>query len=213
MKKYRCPNCGEECLSWHDRCYGARSKSYFSKNHGICHECNRGFIAKYREPLITSLFVLGLTILFLLVLLLFIWFQNIYGFLLLFLYTIVIGVLAIVNSPFSAIIQYDEDTGCIMPIPNGKVTIHQATGRIRNLDIFGIKFCQATKNVKFNEAFTNQLVPVVFHIQNEVTNHPIRVTIIKREFVPAELLYEGSRFIVIDNGKEIATGVISYVSA
>ena len=36
----------------------------------------------------------------------------------------------------------------------------------------------------------------------------IEVTIMKKEFIPDDLLFYGSEFTVIDNGKEIASGLL-----
>ena len=96
----------------------------------------------------------------------------------------------------------------VVPEPNAKVIIKRSTGKINNLDIYGIKFDRKTNNVRFHEAFTNDLVPVVFHKKDKKQEGETEVTIMKKEFIPDDLLFYGSEFTVIDNGKEIASGLL-----
>lgn len=210
MNKYRCPDCGEECLTWKQRYYfGGR---YNQRRIHQCNACDRYFVSYQKNKLGSGLFTFFITIPFLP--LFYLPFIN--GFfiflLLLYLYFFNFAFSAIRNVLFGAIIQYDEDKEeRIMPIPNAEITLNQLSGKIRSLDIFGIKFCQETKNVRFGEAFTGNLVPVVFHDKSEETSQPMRITIMKKEFIPAELLKEGSPFVIINNGKEIAAGYISFI--
>lgn len=96
----------------------------------------------------------------------------------------------------------------VLPEPNAKVIIKRSTGKIRHLYIYGIKFDRKTNNARFHEAFTNDLVPVVFHKKDKKQEGETEVTIMKKEFIPDELLFYGSEFTVMDNGKEIASGLI-----
>ena len=62
------------------------------------------------------------------------------------------------------------------------------------------------------ETFKNEFVPAVFYREGRNLNRgPINVELMKRDFIPEELLRVGSSFAVWDNGKVIGHGIITEI--
>ena len=217
MKKYRCPCCGEECITFANKnfCYRPRHYLYLQmdKSGNICPECG-GLFKIYHKPrvrlcveaiiLIASLFLgIYLTV-----------FRSpIFAIIILvsaFLFPYLILPLMSIDLPIVKYnrANYHKETKFTILKPNAVVDLQQSKGKINNLDIYGIKFDRKTNNVRFHEAFTNDLVPVVFHKKDKKQEGETEVTIMKKEFIPDDLLFYGSEFTVIDNGKEIASGLL-----
>ena len=113
---------------------------------------------------------------------------------------------------FRSIIAYNhEDSKQIIPEPNARLRLYYEAKIIKNLEIYGLHFRQSTRNARFHDAFTNDLVPVVFHKERKYQQGELNVRVIKAGFVPEELLSVGSLFDVVDNGEIIAEGIITGV--
>ena len=216
MKKYRCPCCGEECITLSNKifCYQASNgkNAWVDISGNRCPECGEIFKI-FPQPCIRLYIEVAIVILFLLFMIYLIAFVNsLYSLLVLlfaFLYPMVIAPLLSINLP---IVKYSrKDKKFIVPESNAKLMLKDPVAKFNHLDIYGLQFHLKTKNVKFHETFTNGLVPVVFHKNGREQQAELKVTIIKTEFIPKELLFEGSEFTVIDNGKEFATGKITKV--
>ena len=91
--------------------------------------------------------------------------------------------------------------------PNTRVIINSPK-YIKPYGVYGLKFKAETTDKRFHEAFSDGLVPAVFH-PNEKGSLAYNVRIINRSFVPDELLFDGAKFLVEDSdGIFIAKGTI-----
>ena len=218
MKKYRCPCCGEECITLRKRFFIYNLSSPIHDYSGSsCPECGGRFIP-YEKSAIKSYIEYAFLIAFLLALLyLTIFVSAIYvliiiAYLLLLLPLVIFPILKI-KLPIVGFrrADYSARREYILPEHNSKVMIELTNGKIKDLGIYGIRFDKKTNNTRFHETFTNDLVPVVFHKKDKKQGGETEVTIMEKEFIPGELLFYGSKFTVIDNGKEIASGFIQTV--
>ena len=215
MKKYRCPCCGEECISLSNKIFSYEIKnprsSYVNLDGNKCPCCGDVFlpINKYKNSLLTKI-LLFLVLFFCIYTLYLIFFVSPnYALIYLGLMFICPLIFAPMLSLNRAITRYDrENSKHIIPKANAKFIIDYNANKIDNLDIYAIKFHKKTNIVRFHETFTNDLVPVVFHKQTKKQQGELEVTIMKMEFIPKEFLVEGSKFTIVDNGEEIATGKV-----
>lgn len=216
MKKYRCPCCGEECITLSNKIFSYEivnpKTRYVNFNGNRCPSCGGIFLPqiKYKNSL-PSKIILFLVVAILIYLFYLVFFVSTnYAFIclaLLFIHPLIIAPISSINR---ALTMYDrEKRKHIIPEANAKFIIDKITGKIDNLDIYGVKFKKHTNVIRFHETFTDGLVPVVFYKDSKNQQGELKVTIMKTEFIPKELLVEGSEFSVIDNGKEIATGKIT----
>lgn len=235
MKKYRCPNCGDRSISFFDRfILGTpyRGTYYANSLHtnrhicGYCTNCKCLFTIHRRNPFVYGLLLVILIIPFLSLVFL-TYLSQCYSEVntpdmrygvsaIIYIFAFAFLVLWIRNILFSGLIPFDTDKNeAIIPVPNGVFTLTQINRRIRNMDIFDIRFSQTVEDKKFNDTFPDALIPVMFDIKSgrAKADQHIRVTILKKDLVPVELLHENSRFVVIDKGKEIASGFIYHVVA
>lgn len=220
MKKYRCPCCGEECITLRQKIYCShydpRGYKSVKDSYGTrCPDCG-GMYENYLKSR-AKLYYISLVIssaVFLPLVFLTLFVNTIYaGPLALYFLLHIFIIVPLLNISLPLVkYKHTEDDREVMeyvvPEPNAKVIIKRSTGKINNLDIYGIKFDRKTNNVRFHEAFTNDLVPVVFHKKDKKQEGETEVTIMKKEFIPDDLLFYGSEFTVIDNGKEIASGLL-----
>lgn len=219
MKKFRCPNCGAECLTIADKCYSGY-KGYYNRRtikRLIARSCTRCFayyLLKIKRPLAYTLYQLVIFTAPFIICILFD--VNKVGFIICYLLSMLFFVPLISvdlgNVLFANFIIYDKELDIrIPPMPNGSVIITKSMRRIYKLDVYGAKFFKDIESTieqdKFRKEFTDGLVPILFHERGK--NQPINITILRKEYVPTELIYEGSEFVLIDNGKEIASGYIS----
>lgn len=220
MKKYRCPCCGEECITLRQKIYCSHYDTHgyasVKDSHGTrCPDCG-GMYENYLKARV-KLYYIELVIfsaIFLPLVFLTLFVNTLYaGALALYFLLLVFLIVPLLNISLP-IVKYKnrEDDPEVMeyvvPEPNAKVIIKRSTGKIRHLYIYGIKLDRKTNNARFHEAFTNDLVPVVFHKKDKKQEGETEVTIMKKEFIPDDLLFYGSEFTVIDNGKEIASGLL-----
>ena len=218
MKKYRCPCCGEESITLSNKIFSYEVKNprarYVNYDGNRCPSCGGVFlpIAKYKNSLHTKIIFILTFISFIYSIYLVFFVNTNYAFIYLALMIILPLIIAPIFNINRAITMYDRKSNKhIIPETNAKFAIEKNTNKIDNLDIYGVKFHKKTNKVRFHEAFTNQLVPVVFHKNSKNQQGELEVTIMKMEFIPKELLVEGSKFTVVDNGKEVATGEILMV--
>lgn len=95
---------------------------------------------------------------------------------------------------------------------NARVMLTGPCVKIKNLGIYGLKFDIRVREGRFLETFKNELVPAVFYREGRNLNRgPINVELMKRDFIPEELLRVGSSFAVWDNGKVIGHGIITEI--
>ncbi len=166
-------------------------------------------VIKYKNNFLSKITIFLILTLFIFSMFLVLFVSTNYALIYLVLMIIIPLVVAPLFSINRALTMYDrEKHKHIVPQTNAKLIIDIKTNRIDNLDIYGIRFHQKTNTVRFHETFTNDLVPVVFHKDNKKQDGELEVTIMKMKFIPKELLIEGSKFTVVDNGEEIATGEI-----
>lgn len=112
---------------------------------------------------------------------------------------------------FGTLVPFDIDHNeSVMPVPNGVVILTEVKAPIRYLDIKGLRFCPPTEGREFYKAFPDGMVPVIFHCKKgrAKANQHIRVTLLRKPQMPAELLQVNRRFTVVDNGREIASGFL-----
>lgn len=216
MKKFRCPHCGEECITTYKKLLldeDGKAKireSYKSFECKICHEPIY-HTPKYDNSLHN---VYGYFMIFLSILMVVVGFVSktyvllIFALLLFWLYKEFIQHIypylffAFVNRPcdYFSSHEFDSEANAVVEL--------EKTLAVDNLDIFAIKFKASTDNVKFHEAFIDDQVPTVFYKATRKQRNPIFIRIMKTEFIPDELLKVGVRFTVISNHKEITTGKI-----
>lgn len=197
MKKFRCPHCGEECITTYkkllldERGMVKIWKSYESFECKICHE------AIYHTPKYENSL------------------HHVYGYLSIFL-SILMTVISFVTKTYVLLIfalllllLYKEFIQHIYPyLFFAFVNRPCDYSTVDNLDIFAIKFKTSTENVKFHEAFIDDQVPTVFYKSARKQHNPILIKFMKKQFIPDELLKVGVYFSVISNHKEITTGKI-----
>ncbi len=102
----------------------------------------------------------------------------------------------------------DSDTHKILYLePDAKATVNSSK-YIKPYGVYGLKFKTETDDEKFKQAFSDGMVPVVFH-PNQKGSLTYDVRIINKSAVPKELLETGSKFLVEDaDGIFIAKGTI-----
>ena len=218
MRKYRCPYCGEEAITTFMKAFQlntAKARNGSQMKHR-CPRCSKSFMPfrRYQDSKGNTIFANALIFLILLSILSFVMlliFRNHVSFFVFFSFWVVtmfiIGPLS--NLLSCGITQFStEQRENIFLSPNAVVEITTPTIRIDNLDILGIRFSDKTRVVRLAEAFTGGIVPAIFYKKNKDQQPPLQVTFMKTKFIPAELLYVGARFTVVDNDKDIATGTI-----
>lgn len=145
MKKYRCPYCGDECLTYFLRNFtsGFRSEYYQEKGGSRCPSCHNYFMPYIRNKAIriasVVLTVAVLGVFFVLAL-----FVD-YRYYLLF--AISVGLLTLLDSVVyclsASITQYDQkEHKNIMPAKDKdrEIVLDTPCAKIRYLDIYGVRF-------------------------------------------------------------------------
>ena len=215
MKKYRCPCCGEECITTAYKMFppytgeGGRDRSE-RKLGTECPKCTERYLSRgrYGDHFANGIFVFYFVSAFFLAGLSLI--TGGFWILLTFPMLFPISVaFSIYKRSYFALVKCDRYKNEPMYLDhNAVVEISNATQRIENLDILGIRFSEKTCNVRFAEVFTGGLVPVVFYKDQKKQISRYRVTFMKSEHIPKELLQVDAEFTVVDNGVDIATGTI-----
>lgn len=207
MKKFRCPHCGDECLTIIDKtCF---YESHKTRLH--CKVCKNPVYLqhKYDNSWYPVLAIcLGLVLITLYILLYIFRIPLLIAGALLAIFIIHIG------CPFVSYLSCSftkyEYSNYSAGEANAVVELDN-TRKVDNLDIFAIKFNESTNDVRFHEAFIKDLVPIVFYKSTKKQNNPIIVKIMKSQFIPKDLLKVGAEFSVIDNGKNITSGKITKI--
>lgn len=216
MKKYRCPYCGEESITSANKllCNNIGRRRHLYKIGNACPACGQYYAVRFRgSRWIDALFLLLIVGVPLLFLILGFW-NPLYC--ALSVLTASVGnaflLIPLQNRLFGVITQYDqEDFYHVRLDPNAEITLTDTTNAIKDQDIYGIRFDKRADLPRFREVFKNDLVPVVFFREKGDRSRTMRVTVMKSQYVPDTLLCEGAAFTVVDNGREIATGVFKTV--
>lgn len=213
MKKYRCPHCGAECITLREKVYYFSPFEHYRQGNA-CSECTGRFGAVVRRhwwawlcEVVNILLVIGVP-----VALMFGMTKSLICIPLLFLYLIVLFFVIMPLFHFHrAIVRFDPSIQkCVYPVPNAGLVLDSIDGKIRDLDIYGIRFEKTTPNAKFHEVFSDGLVPVIFRVSELQAGKGLGAVILKPEWIPEELLVSGAAFSVVDNGKIIAHGAIRW---
>ena len=220
MKQWRCPHCGEERLPLTSQyyCFGTR---FNPRRYGKC-GCGGTYKVKARRNrwFGPALFVAtgALTILcFALAFWAITWEYEERGWCILFLILTFVAPLVYITIGDDWIARvccipepYDEQCKTYIHLESdAEVVLDGSAEKVYDHGTYGVRFDRQTRVVRFHEVFLQGLVPMTFYRCDHTAS--TRVHILKAEFVPPELLAEGSRFTVVDNGKEIATGMISKI--
>ena len=216
MRKYRCPCCGRECIPTLLKIYSTfqigRRGRVNSAIGETCPDCGGRFIIKHRQPVGTLMTLAQFAI----VLLAFsgaLWLTfNGYPFFALsplVLMTFFYYTIPLANLMYPIVKRNTGDGLLLYDIPEGnaRVKFGKPRKKLRPLDIYGAKFDRPTENVRFHETFMDGMVPIVILKEPKWKGQP-NVQLMKREFVPDELLAPGALFTVYDNGRAIVRGRI-----
>ena len=206
MRGFRCPWCGEEAISF---VFIGRTRGL--DRYSVCPNCHKAY--KYAKKTERSEIVFYMILLLILAIIaLVIYFFPIPGLLLLIL---TVPLIIYFLNRMTAIIRYDRDAQCELPFSFpyfAKVTFYparQSGYRFRKLffksgTILGAKF--RTKIEKFN----NFEMPVVFDaVQFEGNSATCRFGFVMPERISENFLHPQMEFTLIDNGREIAKGVVT----
>ncbi len=213
QKRYRCPACGEACVTRIQRVYESGRMNRISGVFGTsCSSCGHLFVSSPRYPgkwlTVWSLAELLPLLLFILLAYL-VTPLMLCGFVLyMVLYTAVILPWRI--SRTTGLTQYDQEARRpVKPEPNVRLALDMTGERIENLDIYGLRFEKQTRNARFREVFTDGLVPVIFYRDGPRESGPWKAALLKPEYIPSDLLAVGAAFTIVDNGEMIAKGTIT----
>ena len=223
MKLYRCPHCGNRVfkpyayfahkyIRLNDRiaenAYGETKYWYWTMECTECHWPSR-FVNETSHQLTVSI-IMGLSI----IAILYFFLQYIFGIpklaiaIAVFVGTLCEFLRTIIINRHKSLMPCDPKTHKILDLqPNTRVIINSPK-YIKPYGVYGLKFKIETTDKRFHEAFSDGLVPAVFH-PNEKGSLAYNVRIINRSFVPDELLFDGAKFLVEDSdGIFIAKGTI-----
>ncbi len=226
MKYYRCPHCGEPGISalyknlmarTHYLFINMRFEDIIQKDKGeICTYCNKPYVLRPRYS--SSLYVLT----YILARFIFPVAWIIAAIIIEGRVDVFLGILMILFFPAAiwgmrclpkllcAPVASDKETlQKIDRLSNVSVELLEIAKNIHNYDIHVIKFDAKTENMRFKEAFDKEQVPIMFLKKTRAQTTPIEAFIIKKEFVPEDLLFVGSTFSIIDTkGTIIGKGKI-----
>lgn len=203
MKKYRCPYCGEECITSYDISRACRSNKIIDAVRTV------GVIMFFVLMVLDVIFACAshLSVNETIGMVLFVSTCAVFPLLLIsliimFIHRGIVGV-ALVRCPGEESFYESQ---------NAHVMLTGSCVKIKNSGIYGLKFDIRVRERRFLETFKNELVPAVFHREGKSRNRgPINVELMKRDFIPKELLRVGSSFAVWDNGKVIGHGMITEI--
>ncbi len=224
MKYYRCPHCGEPGISAFYK--NTQAKTHYNfltiafedllKNDSgeICKYCNKPYVIRPRYSIL--LYVLAVIGVMLVPILWFVLSVVLAGFDNLLLIPLILLMPVVALAVFwlpklmCAPLPADNDTlSKIDRLSNVSVELLEIAKNIHNYDIHAIKFDAKTENIRFKEAFTKEQVPIMFLKKTRAQITPIEAYIIKKEFVPDDLLFVGSGFSIVDTkGTIIGKGKI-----
>ncbi len=214
MKYYRCPHCGEPGISAFYK--NTQAKSHFisfedilkNDKGEVCKCCNKPYVIRPRYSIL--LYVLAVIGVMLVPILWFVLSVVLAGFDNLLLIPLILLMPVVALAVFwlpklmCAPLPADNDTlSKIDRLSNVSVELLEIAKNIHNYDIHAIKFDAKTENIRFKEAFTKEQVPIMFLKKTRAQITPIEAYIIKKEFVPDELLFVGSSFSIVDVGGTI----------
>lgn len=236
MKKYRCPYCGEECITlFYDISCSRRSynHNYGSINDGkyatgSCNNCCKLFMTRphHSNKIIYTICNVGIIMLSVLLVLDFIFILtsrltvNETIAMILIVLTFAAFILCLIGGLIFTIYRWIDGVALVRypgeepfyESQNARVMLTGPCVKIKNLGIYGLKFDIRVRERRFLETFKNEFVPAVFYREGRNLNRgPINVELMKRDFIPKEFLRVGSSFAVWDNGKVIGHGMITEI--
>lgn len=224
MKYYRCPHCGELGISafykntqakTHYNFLTATFEDLLKNDKGeICKCCNKPYVLRPRYS--STLYVLtyvGIIIynIAMLIASLIVAANTYYlGFYLTPIMMVASFSFYWIPKLLCAPVASDKETlQKLDRLSNVSVELLEISKNIHNYDIHVIKFDAKTENIRFKEAFAKGLVPIMFLKKTRAQITPIEAYIIRKEFVPDELLFVGSSFSIVDTkGNIIGKGKI-----
>lgn len=223
MKKYRCPHCGAKTFDsypYNAHKYWRTNKRVVERDNGenrfllwamTCDKCEKSSRFSQNDPQNMLLFVAvaGATVIALAAIVGFVTKSR----------EIALAIAAILSFACALLYKFiknkdkelmpcDSDTHNILYLePDVKVTVNFPK-YIKPYGVYGLKFKTETDDEKFKQAFSDGMVPAVFH-PNQKGSLTYDVRIINKSAVPKELLETGSKFLVEDaDGIFIAKGTI-----
>ena len=215
MKKYRCPTCGQKTISLGRRISASTvynihplpSHRVYESGGAFCPMCNNQFqFNRSKIPLIFNLVrpIISIAMLILSILTLNTIVIAVTAFVIVLAYPVyIIGYAVLIP-----ILPFDKETLSVeYPSFDARLKINFSK-YIKPYGVYGLKFKTETDDEKFKQAFSDGMVPAVFH-PNQKGSLTYDVHIINKSAVPKELLETGSKFLVEDaDGIFIAKGTI-----
>ncbi len=226
MTKYRCPHCGSKAFSTLDRLYigyinlgvpHRYHRGYGYRDGCRCVSCSQFSMQEKENVMVEILFFLNriaygypvvptvVTGLYFLGVLHWIFAVIAWVYWLAFLVYIVVYSLRKPLRPYPNESFFYENP--ILLKAETQVKINNAK-YIKPYEVYGLKFKHEDLNGEIKQAFSDGMVPAVFHL-NQKGSLTYDVRIINKSAVPKELLENGSKFLVEDaDGIFIAKGTI-----
>lgn len=231
MKKYRCPYCGEEGISLWQK-YNAYdppnkgetfgsfdgNRSYliehshrgWRRQFSFCKNCHNLLRNHYTNKLGHYTYLCLIFIPILIFIALAIWHNPLF---IIAILSYVFILVEFVLLPLDSILLCNytccsDNLEAYMPKANAKIEIIDAKKQIKNLSVLGVRFSKNTTDRKFHEAFENDIIPAIFFKKSKIC---YEVRFMKTKFIPVNLYTVNAEFTVIDNGKEVAKGMISEI--
>ena len=208
MKYYRCPHCGEPGISafyknieakTHYNFLTATFEDLLKNDKGeVCKYCNKPYVISPRYHW-TPFILLSIAVCLVPFALIALSIYTGLGVLLVLLTPVITFAAACLTKLTCMPLPADKETmEKIDVMSNVSVELLEIAKNIHNYDIHAIRFDKRTENVRFKETFTKGLVPIMFLKKTRAQVSIIEAYIIKKEFVPDELLFVGSSFSIID---------------
>lgn len=226
MKYYRCPHCGEPGISalyknlmarTHYLFINMRFEDIIQKDKGeICSCCNKPYVLRPRYS--TSLYVLTyilarfvFPVAWIIASLIVENRVDLFLGIMMFLFSpaVIYGVGCLPKLLCAPVASDKETLQKIDRLSNVSVELLEIAKNIHNYDIHAIKFDAKTENIRFKETFFHERVPIMFFKKKRAQVSRVEAYIIKKEFVPDDVLFVGSSFSIIDlKGTVIGRGKI-----
>ena len=222
MKRYRCPYCGEECISRFRKGYGFGQHyknfkgtnsdlSYlfsYVKNGYLCPECKRYFVTTVnygiRSKIIWLIILIPMAIMLLLAIDTLDFRIAIAAVAYFILIKFLILPIFLIATPF---VLYDENAKKkIDLIPDAVLSLKKNSKSLKKMRIYGVKPKTPVTVGRFNVFHKDGLIPC--RICEEFEKDEYRVTLMDIKLLPESFYSEFSEIEVIDNKKIIATGKI-----
>lgn len=207
-KKLRCPHCGRETITFGDRWFSFSASN--GRNNSIntygakCPECGGVYsyigLNKQKKYIEASMILLVYAYLFYLT-----FFVNPMFVILMVAVALMVSLLIFpLTSLFQPIVVYDrESKQRVIPEANAAVSLDKHVS-IKKLMIYGVMTENAAGNVQLTKCFERGIFAAMFLESKQESVW--QVYIIKKEFVPDEVLQSGQRFTLTFKGEEVGQG-------